>query len=128
MQSPAASSSPESLACGADYNAIPKPVVNVIEPPPVCFEARLPPLHPSLSAQLSLLVAGHGSLFAGERSSMQRTLYCGVAANLQMTACQIGLWPVAADLGAHVNKECALMPEVVIKHWWGKHEGAVAWP
>ena len=35
---------------------------------PLAFDARLPPLHPKLSAQLTLLAAGHGSLFAGPSS------------------------------------------------------------
>ena len=32
---------------------------------PLAFDARLPPLHPKLSARLTLLAAAHGSLFAG---------------------------------------------------------------
>ena len=35
---------------------------------PVCFEARFSPLHPKLSAQLTMLAAGQGSLFAGQPS------------------------------------------------------------
>ena len=33
---------------------------------PICFEARLPPLHPKKCSRLTMLVSGHGSLFAGE--------------------------------------------------------------
>ena len=36
---------------------------------PLAFDARLPPLHPKLSAQLTLLAAGHGSIFAGPSST-----------------------------------------------------------
>lgn len=36
---------------------------------PLALDARLPPLHPKLSAQLTLLAAGHGSVFAGPSSS-----------------------------------------------------------
>lgn len=35
---------------------------------PLAFDARLPPLHPKLSARLTLLAAAHGSLFAGPSS------------------------------------------------------------
>lgn len=35
---------------------------------PLSFDARLPPLHPKLSAPLTLLAAAHGSLFAGPSS------------------------------------------------------------
>ncbi|KAK9799381.1 hypothetical protein WJX73_007250 [Symbiochloris irregularis] len=41
------------------------PRLNITIAPPVCFEARLPPLKPKETAQLTLLAAGHGSLFAG---------------------------------------------------------------
>lgn len=33
--------------------------------PPLAFEARLPPLQPKVSARLTMLAAGNGSLFAG---------------------------------------------------------------
>jgi hypothetical protein len=33
---------------------------------PLAFEARLPPLHPKRAAQLLMLAASGGSLFAGE--------------------------------------------------------------
>ncbi len=33
--------------------------------PPLAFDVRLPPMHPKAAAQLYLLAAGHGSLFAG---------------------------------------------------------------
>ena len=33
---------------------------------PICFEARLPPLHPKKCSRLTMLVSGNGSLFAGE--------------------------------------------------------------
>ena len=52
---------PSSGPAGARHH-----MMTTLEPPPVCFEARLPPLNPKLSAQLTLLAAGHGSLFAGE--------------------------------------------------------------
>ena len=40
---------------------------------PVALELRLPPLHPKLSARLTLLAAGGGSLFAGEPGSFSVT-------------------------------------------------------
>ena len=33
--------------------------------PPLAYDIRLPPLHPKQAAQLYMLAAGHGSLFAG---------------------------------------------------------------
>ena len=33
---------------------------------PVCFDARLPPLHPKRCSHLTNLASAHGSLFAGE--------------------------------------------------------------
>lgn len=33
---------------------------------PVCFDARLPPLHPKKCSHLTNLASAHGSLFAGE--------------------------------------------------------------
>ena len=52
------------LACCAHPGCPCRPRAGKVEPP-VAFVARLPPLQPKVSAKLTMLAAGNGSLFAG---------------------------------------------------------------
>lgn len=48
-----------------ERSAMAPPGPGMLGEPPLAFEARLPPLQPKLSAKLTMLAAGNGSLFAG---------------------------------------------------------------
>lgn len=62
--------------------------------PPVCFEARLPPLHPKVSARLKFLGAGQGSLFAGPSAKGGLLQWARPEANMRRP-----LVPGAPDIG-----------------------------
>lgn len=91
----------------------------------MAFEARLPPLQPKVSAKLTLLAAGNGSLFAGPSTgggllqwgrpegNMRRPLQEGIAWGRGHAQCEGRggtFWVVQSQIDASQDAAFYLMP------------------